>query len=179
MWIKEKNMKEILGSRNLENAFDRLAIFSNEYSLKYSMKHNPKYCIWEVSDEAFQTLRDFPDDKWKDNWGWWRSAEGCNLGEAKSLIEINGYKLLGWRNNVKKEDCFLDWQEEDEDEKESYDNNFEEYYDDYYPSSWINLLEYFGEEFGCFMEKNVCALAVDLAKANEMTMAELFKNCGD
>ena len=34
MWIKEKNMKEVLGSKRLENAFDELGIFSNEYSLK-------------------------------------------------------------------------------------------------------------------------------------------------
>jgi len=38
-----------------------------------------------------------------------------------------------------------------------------------------NLLSYFSEEWGVSTEKNICALAVDLAKMNEMTMSELFE----
>jgi hypothetical protein len=51
--------------------------------------------------------------------------------------------------------------------------------DDYpYPHDsawyWFRVV-YMGEELGASVERNVCALAVDLARANGMTMAKLFE----
>ena len=46
------------------------------------------------------------------------------------------------------------------------------------PYEYKDLLEYFCEELGASTEKNVCALAVDLAKYNGLTLSELFKIYG-
>jgi hypothetical protein len=37
-----------------------------------------------------------------------------------------------------------------------------------------NLLEYFCNEIGVSQEKNVCALSIDLARKNNITMGKLF-----
>ena len=42
------------------------------------------------------------------------------------------------------------------------------------PYEYETLLTYMAEELGASVERNVCALAVDLARANGMTMAKLF-----
>lgn len=45
-----------------------------------------------------------------------------------------------------------------------------------YRNDWhVNLLEYLDIEMGCTAFTNVCAVTKDLAKYNNMTMAELFK----
>lgn len=170
-------MKQILGNKKLENAFDELGIFSSEYSLKYRMKKSPHYCIWELTDNAYETLSDFPDDKWKDNWGWWRYADGSNMGEAKDCGMINGLNIKIWRDDYKRGELLQEWKlERSIEEKREYHNNFEEFYEVWCPNCWDTLLDYFSDEIGCSSETNICALATDLAKQNGMTMAELFRD---
>ena len=43
------------------------------------------------------------------------------------------------------------------------------------PHRYDTLTEYMCNEIGASTEKNVCALAVDLARANGLTMARLFE----
>jgi hypothetical protein len=43
------------------------------------------------------------------------------------------------------------------------------------PYKYETLTEYMCDEIGASMESNVCALAVDLARANGLTMAKLFE----
>lgn len=45
---------------------------------------------------------------------------------------------------------------------------------DCWPREYDYLTEYMCDEIGASMEKNVCALAVDLARINNITMGELF-----
>ena len=44
---------------------------------------------------------------------------------------------------------------------------------------YSNLSEYLCECVGVSLPKNVCACAMDLAKYNNMSMAELFEKYGD
>lgn len=44
----------------------------------------------------------------------------------------------------------------------------------YCRTRYESLLEYLCENIGASQPRNVCALAVDLAKYNNMTMGELF-----
>ncbi len=45
-----------------------------------------------------------------------------------------------------------------------------------YRNDWhVNLLEYLEIEMDCSSFKNVCAVTKDLAKYNNMTMADLFQ----
>ena len=60
-------------------------------------------------------------------------------------------------------------------DKAKYNHSIRKYEEDVYPRVYKNLLEYMYNEVGASLERNVCALAVDLARANGMTMARLFE----
>ena len=102
-------------------------------------------CIFEcIAEEKFVELAG--ED------AWWRSTEGSNLGAPYTKVYVNGHEMIGWADEP--------WEDEDEeDEFEIYASN---------------LSDYLCDVVGASQPKNVCALAVDLAKYNNMTMAELF-----
>lgn len=140
-------MKEILGN-NLEQ------FFNAEINGKRTYKGN-RYEVWEVSDETFVIMCDMPEEKFVELAGedaWWRSAEGSNLGAPDIKVCINGNEMIGWAGEP--------WEDDGEDDE------FE-----IYASCLTN---YLGDVFGASQPRNVCALAVDLAKYNGMTMGELF-----
>lgn len=160
---KEKDkLKEILGAE-LDNTFAELGI---EASKTYEIKNKPwKYCenyqVWELSDEDYEKLCAISDADWKDDWGWWRLAEGSNLGCVYVRYNINNHYIKAW-DGVSR----LDFYEENKSLKPE---------DRYWAErKYSTLLEYFCDEIGVSTEKNVCAVATDLAKQNNMTMAELF-----
>ncbi len=140
-------MKEILGN-NLEQ------FFNNEINGERTYKGN-RYEVWEVSDEVFDIMCDMTEEKFVELAGedaWWRSAEGSNQSAPDTKVYINGYELLGWAGEP--------WEDEDE------DDGFEIYAK--------NLSDYLCDVIGASQPRNVCALAVDLAKYNNITMGELF-----
>lgn len=143
-------MKEILGN-NLEQ------FFNTEINGKRTYKGN-RYEVWEVSDEIFNIMCEMSEERFEKLAGedaWWRSAEGSNQSVPDTTIHINGYELLGWAGEP--------WEDEDEDEE------FEIYS--------RSLSDYLCDVIGASQPKNVCALSVDLAKYNNMTMGELFTKC--
>lgn len=107
---------------------------------------NTLYQIYEVSDKDFKKLSDEPDIA--DTWksGGWRWCLGSNQGDPDTERVVNNKKLLCW-----KEDTI--WGDD----------------------GYKDLLTYLCDEIGCSAFSNVCALTKDLAKYNNMTMAELFK----
>jgi len=141
-------MKEILGA-NLKKCFKELKIKAKKtYCL------NNKYCeyeVWEMSDNDFEVLSNIPNSKWKESWGWWRFSEGSNMGQVFQEYIINGKKIMTWDGKRGEDDQYLI-------KSRSYDN----------------LLEYFCDEIGASTETNICALATDLAKQNNMKMSDLF-----
>ena len=82
---------------------------------------------------------------------WWRSAEGSILDAPDAKIYVNGNEMLGWTRGI--------WDDEDNEESEIYESSLSDYL--------CNVL-------GASQPNNVCALAVDLAKYNGITMGELF-----
>lgn len=130
---------------NLKGFFDVIDKRQKDAEIKYA---NGDYEVWEVSDDLFKRMCDMSEDDFVDLAGedvWWRSAERSNLGIPDTKFTVNGKKLLGWN-----------WQ----------DKKIRKY---------ENLSEYLCECIGASTGKNVCACAVDLAKYNHMTMAELFE----
>ena len=143
-------MKEILGN-NLKQFFD------NEINGNCTYKGD-RYEVWEVTNEMFDIMCDMSEELFVELAGedaWWRSAEGCNLGTPDTIIHINGHKLLGWSGEP--------WEDDEEDDE------FEIYAS--------NLSNYLCDVIGISQPRNVCAVAVDLAKYNSMTMGELFTEC--
>ena len=159
---------EILAGGSIEKAFKELNI---PMTVTYS---GEQYKVCEIEKSDFKTIADISEDEWKSNWGWWRSAKGSNMGTPYEIFIVNGQMLIGW-SGYRREDLRAEWENEDDNEKASYHYSVKKYEDDIMPREYKNLSEYLCEEIGASSPKNVCALAVDLAKANGMTMAKLFK----
>lgn len=162
-------MKEILGN-NLEQLFNN--VFSGNRTYKGS-----KYEVWELSNEAFDTICDMSDEKFEELAGedaWWRSADGSNQDVPDSKYVINGEEIIAWdgyRRCEYYDDCCEDCEERIDGECEASDEDIECCCG---PRIYNTLSEYFCEEIGASQPKNVCALAVDLAEYNGLTMGELF-----
>ncbi|BCC54934.1 hypothetical protein BCJMU07_4284 [Bacillus cereus] len=149
---KEINMEEILVQGNITEDLKRLGVNATR---TYG-DETTSYQVYEVSDEDFKILsddaskRDTDDGHWES--GGWRWCEGSNQGKPNDILLVNNKDLHCWAEPV-----------EDDQEEKPYFNEY------------IHLLEYLEMEKGCSSFKNVCALAKDLAKYNNMTMAELFR----
>lgn len=170
-------MKEIIGE-NMKNIFARLGIYPKE-TFSGSIGFWSDFKVWELDDAAFEKLYNITDEqfeKWSKNGTWWRYAIGSNLGIPTNYFKINKIEIKAWRGGYR-DDLYKDYFMESEEERELYAGP-----DDYVavnmPYEYKNLLEYFCEELGASTEKNVCALAVDLAKYNGLTLSGLFKIYG-
>lgn len=140
-------MKEILGGQ-LDQAFVELNINAKKtYQTKQGNTDFEQ--VWELSDEDYEKICNLTEDDWKYDWGWWRGSTGSNMGGVDHRYNINNHYIKAW-DGIKRER-----------------------YDDI-PRKYRNLLEYFCEEIGASTEKNVTAVAVDLARQNNMTIGELF-----
>lgn len=160
-------MKEILAG-NMEQ------FFNNEFNGKCTYKGD-EYEVWEVSDESFDVMCDMSEEDFVKLAGkdaWWRYCNGSVIGVPDANYEINGFRIVAWdeRRNRYIEDC------KKCSIKEMYDcEQTEENCDECFGKRrYKSLTEYLCEEIGASLPKNVCALAVDLAKYNNMTMGELF-----
>lgn len=130
---------------NLKKFFDVIDPKSNNTDITYA---GDKYEVWKVSDSLFKRMCDMSEEEFVELAGedaWWRSAKGSNLGFPDTKFKVNGEMLLGWNRWDKKRKKYED------------------------------LSDYLCSCVGASTGKNVCACAVDLAKYNNMSMAELFK----
>lgn len=139
-------MVEILGN-DLKPLFDKTNLTG---TCTYKGK---RYEVWEMSDKAFEIMCDMTEEEFNRHCsdGWWRYSEGSNLFIPGTTVYINGKELLGWG--------YEPWGDEDDD----------------YEIHKSNLSDYLCDVVGASKPINVCACAKDLAKYNNMTMAELFK----
>ena len=149
-------MKEILGD-NLEQFFNKEIKGNRTYKGR-------EYEVWEVSDEVFDTICDMTEEKFVELAGedaWWRYAEGSTLGSPDSKVCINGYELFGWAGES--------WEDEEcEEEEESAEEELQRY---------SSVTTYILDAFNLSQPRNVCAIAVDLATYNNMTLGELLTKC--
>jgi hypothetical protein len=160
---------EILGGSGLHRAFKELGIKAIR---TYRRSEKPHYEVWELSKDDLKKLE--YTDEWKDEWGWWRFAKGSNMGTPFDFFQVNHKELIAWDGPMR-EDLRHDWEDESDEEKAAYHYSFKAYQEEHYPHSYGSLLEYMGNELGASVADNVCALAVDLARANGITMAKLFE----
>lgn len=162
-------MAEIIGGDGLHNAFKELNI---DAKMTYQSKHDPYYEVWELNKKDIKLMEEALE--WPDEWGWWRFAKGSNMGTAYSLFTVNGHELIAW-DGFRRDDLHDDWANESFEEKAAYNHSFSQYEEAMMPKVYDTLLSYMCDEIGASMPSNVCALAVDLARANGKTMGELFE----
>jgi len=152
-------MKEILGG-SLEKAFEKFNIVATK-TYQSNNEHTDFTQVWELEDDEFEKLCKITDEEWEGIDGWWRYAKGSNMGVVNRRYNINNHYIKAWDRAGREE-----WEEENKTLPQD-DRWFE-------PRKYSNLLEYFCEELGASTEKNVTALAIDLAKQNGMKLSELF-----
>lgn len=134
--------------------------------------------IWEVPDNIFSWMECFDADRFEEICpkGWWRNAEGCVLGYPDREYEINGHKIFAYDGRRRE-----DWKEDCEQYCKVSDCNrtYEDWEQCYLGKErkYSSLLEYLCSEIGVSVERNICAICIDLAKYNNMTMGELFNLC--
>ena len=170
-------MKEIIGE-NLRGIFKKLGLDAIlTYSGKIGVWEN--FEVWKIAEDVLEKISDISDEEWdalcKDisvN-AWWRFAEGSNMGEVNSIFTINGEKIVAWRDTYRIDDLFSEYDELDEEDKAEYDSA-EDYVKSCLTSEYHNLMDYFCEELGASLSRNICALATDLAEYNGMSMGQLF-----
>jgi hypothetical protein len=144
-------MVEILGG-NLKTFMDSVGKDYEAVEITYAGKD---YEVWEISDELLQRMRNMPEDEFftlagKD--AWWRWSSGSVLGTPNQEAFINGELIVCWDN-----DYYL---------PDEYEDAPIKHFD--------SLTQYLCDCVGASQPKNVCALSVDLAKYNGISMAELF-----
>ena len=130
---------------NLKQFFDIVDNPPNDAEITYA---GEKYEVWEVSDELHKKMCDMSEEDFVEIAGedaWWRSSEGSVLGVPDTEFEVKGEDMLGWNR----------WDREQK--------------------KYSDLSEYLCECVDASTGKNVCACAMDLAKYNDMSMAELFE----
>lgn len=177
---------EILAGGKFANAVESLCLTSAKCTYRYlppPESYRESYQVWLLSQEDYDNICAINDDDWKENWGWWRYCSGSNVGSANHEYIIHGEKIMAWDGLERKEfikecsecsDYYLNCKTPRKPTDVCFANG-EDIAQCLFPREYSDLLTYFCEEIGASTEKNVCALAVDLAKQNNLTLAELFK----
>lgn len=140
-------MIEILGN-NLKKFFDIIDNPPNDAEITYS---GNKYEVWEVSEQLFQRMYNISEEEFVELAGedaWWKSSTGNILGVPDTEFDVKGNDLVAWDSLI---------------------------YESKKGNKYENLSDYLCNCIGVSQPKNVCACAMDLAKYNNMTMAELFE----
>ena len=173
-------MREIIGE-NMKNIFIIQGINPKE-TFSGSIGYWPNLKVWEVDDVEYESLCNMTDEqfeRWSEEGAWWRCAKGSNMGVPTHEFTINGEKIVAWYDDYIDKNLTEEfWYDVANGDETDADGNLERYIAEWHTTDYRDLLEYFCEELGASTERNVCALATDLAKYNNMTMAELFRKYG-
>lgn len=167
-------VKEILGI-NLQYFFNDRELWGTDIfgEKTYSGK---KYEVWEISDKAYKIMSDMTDEEFYKLYPLteWAFASGSNMGEPEVDYIINEQPIKAWDGEQRlswKDDECVDCSDYLEGRCSATD---EDVSGCYYSRKWYNLTDYFSYEIPVGELLNICALAVDLAKYNNMTLGELF-----
>lgn len=161
-------MIEILGGGELEPAFKFFNINATRtYKRTKCGDYEEQYEVWEMSESDFKTLCEVNDAGWDEDWGWWRHAEGSNMGPVYDIYLINGNPIKAWDGLGRSrfcDDCDDECSASDEERLECYGQR-----------EYTDLFRYSCDEIGASTERNFCAIMTDLAKQNDMKMSVLFQ----
>ena len=147
--------REILGN----NLMEVLSSLNVKAQIMYKGR---SYEVWELDDTQFDILCNIPEEDWEGYDSWWRYSEGAVITPCEDVI-INGIRVLGYENY--KEKSWIDEMREKE-PNENWRYDMQEYY---------SLTNHLSDTCGTSTEKNVAALAVEMAKWNGMKLSELFE----
>ena len=173
-------MREIIGE-NLKTFLDNMSVAATK-SYSGNIGYWPNFEVWEMSEEDYEKICETTEKEYEllaaDD-SWWRGADGSNMGVPAHEFTINGEKIVAWYDDYIDKDLTEDfWHDVANGDETDADGNLERYIAELHTTDYRDLLEYFCGELGASTGRNVCALATDLAKYNNITMAELFRKYG-
>lgn len=172
-------MKEVMGE-NLLPFFRRVGIYPPK-KFTGDIGYWPNIEVWHLTDSQFKLIKDMTDeefDNMTEDGCWWRAAEGSIMGFPNTEFTINNHKILAWADDRTIDDLVRKYENDLSVEEKSEYKDVDDYISTWYSFEYKDILEYYCEALGASTEKNVCALSVDLAKYNNITMAELFYKYG-
>ena len=94
-----RDVIEILAGNGFDNAVAALGLTSAMCTYASTKEHRLfplVYQVWKISKEDYENLCSVSDSDWEESWGWWRYADGSNLGAVSHTCIINGSKLKVW-----------------------------------------------------------------------------------
>lgn len=141
---------EILGN-NLKKFFDTVDSECKDADITYAGK---SYEVWEVSDILYRIMctmseKEFIKIAGKD--AWWRYSKGTIFNTPHEKNIVNDKELISWNKGF----FYLE--------------------ETRLPKKYDCLLDYLCDCFYILTPMNICSCCVDLAKCNNITMAELFE----
>ena len=164
-------MVEILGD-NLKTFFTNMKYVMPNDDAECTYK-GAKYEVWSVTDEMLALMCEMSEEEFdvlsnyeaisKGTWAWWRHCSGSIMDVPTTIFCINGQKLLAWEGGFNDEYYC--------EECDEYEIGCDEC--KRLRRTFLTLTEYLCH-IGASQPKNVCALAIDLAKYNNITLSELF-----
>lgn len=159
-------MKEILGQE--------LKIFFENSKLEGIPTYiGDDYEVWVVEDATFAEMSEMTEELFRRLCpdGWWRYSLGSILGTPYVIYKVNGHDLIAWDERHENERCCKGCSDLKNGMCEGTDDDICNCIGERcYPT----LFRYICDEIGASTEKNVCAIAVDLAKYNGLSLGELF-----
>lgn len=180
-------MIEFVGSKEIldfakEEGFETIRMTYEDQNYERTLRES--FNVFEISEEEFEKMSRYDDPWdvydankspmiWKDHWGWWRYATGCTLEDVEPTIYafINNNELKVWYSSDKMALDIKDWIEDGDPEPF---NNLMGYWIAEH-SRYPDLFRYCIDMWGVSTEKNITAVAVGLAKLNNMKLSDLFK----
>ena len=173
-------MKEVMGE-NLLPFFRRVGIYPpKRFAGSIGYWHNLE--VWHLTDSQYGLIKDITDEEFAnmaEDGCWWRAADGSIMGIPYTEFTVNNRKIIAWVDDGKISDLVREYENDLSAEERSEYKDVDDYISTWYSFEYNDILEYYCEVLGASTERNVCALSVDLAKYNNMTMAELFYRYGD
>ena len=170
-------MIEILGG-HLKQFFNRICKLNDSYTAKLNYLTEEPYRIeiWSISNDLFEFIKQMDDNQFLELSGcdeaYWRNAVGSNQG-----VPTFYYCYIKFNNKFQEMICWL--KDEDKPDTSICQTCTRDYCDsrDCFHTELIyeSLFDYLCNYMGASNPTNVTALSMDLAKANHLTLADLFK----
>ena len=176
-------MIEFVGGKEILNFAEEEGFKTIRMTFEYKSesRYHDDFNVFEISEEEFEKMCNGYKDwfelendtrpAWKDEWGWWKSAGGCNLEGSPTIhADINGNEVIVWYDSDAMREDIQDWI--DDGEKEPVQNLMAYWIAEH--CKYKDIFEYCSSMWGASTEKNITAIAVGLAKLNNMSLANLF-----
>lgn len=145
------------------------------YDYKPDEYYRYPFQVWALDKDSFERICNIEQENWKEDWDWWRWSNGSNLGAVNSDFIINDISIVGWIGRNREsffDDICLQCSNYLDGSCSSAEQDVNECY---HPRKYLDMLDYLENEIGATSLANVCAVCIDLARQNGLSLSELLE----